>query len=191
MACPSSRSAPWPAGPLPARKTSPRSRSPALPGAEPRAARRTGDALCPRSPCPSDRTSSQAEVRRDEHPIAGDLSGEADRAAVDVAHLVRVSDRRELLLARVEGERLQDFGTRVEEFLVELLHRGRTLDDDLGRERTRLHVAAFLEFEQVAAIAEDHALFELIENAHLRGSLTPASVSLGHDRREGRRRLIV
>src|SRR5437899_111892 len=119
------------------------------------------------------------------------LAGEADRGAVDVAHLVRVSDRRELLLARVEGERLQDFGTRVEELLVELRHRGRMLDDDLGRERTRLHVAAFLEFEQVAAIAEDHALFELIENAHLRGSLTPASVSLGHDRREGRRRLIV
>src|SRR5437899_580385 len=45
--------------------------------------------------------------------------------------------------------------------------------------------------ENVSAITKDDALFELLEDAHLCGSVTPAAVSLGHDRREGRPRLIV
>ena len=133
----------------------------------------------------------QAEVRRHERPIAGDLAGEADRGAVDVAHLIRISDRRELLFARIEGEGLQDLRARVEELLVQLLHGGGMLEDDLRRERPGLNVAALLEFEQVATIAQDNALSQLPENPRIPGAFAPASPFLAHARREGRRRLIV
>src|SRR5207249_11544854 len=128
---------------------------------------------------------------RHARPVACDLAGEADRGAVDIARLVRISDRREFLLARVEGDGLQDFGTCVEELLMELFHRCRMLEDGLRREGPRLNVAAFLEFEKVSAIAEDDALFQSLEDAHLRGSLRPTSPFLRHARREGRPRLIV
>ena len=89
----------------------------------------------------------EAEVRRDERSIARDLAGEADRGAVDVAHPIRIPDRREFLLARIEGEGLQDFRAGVKELLMELPHGGRMLQDDFRREGTGLNVAAFLEFE--------------------------------------------
>src|SRR3989475_10209683 len=131
----------------------------------------------------------QAEVRRHERSIAGDLAREADRGAVGVAHPVRVPDRREFLLARVEGEGLQALRARVEELLMELFPRGRMLEDAFRREGPRLDVASFPELEQVTAITEHDALLQLLEDALVPGILTPASPTLGHLRRKGDRSL--
>src|SRR5207245_6939422 len=102
-----------------------------------------------------------------------------------VAHPVRIPDRREFLFARVEGEGLQDLRAGVEELLMELLHRGRMLEDDFRREGSRLNVTAFLEFEQITAITQNDTFLQLLKDAFVPRILATASPTLGHVCRKG------
>src|SRR5207247_6476196 len=88
----------------------------------------------------------------------------AHRGAVDLPYAVREPGRRQLLLARVEGEALQDLGAGVEELLMELLHRCRMFEDDFRGEGARLHVPALLQFEEVPSVAEHGPLVEALED---------------------------
>jgi len=72
---------------------------------------------------------------------------------------------------------------------MQLPHRGRMLEDDFRREGPGLNVAAFLEFEEVAAIPENGALLQLLKDALILGILAPASPTLGHACRKGDRGL--
>ena len=52
---------------------------------------------------------------------------------------------------------------------MELRQRVGVLDHDLGGERARLDVAALLELEQVAAVAEDRPVGQPVEDASRHG----------------------
>ena len=112
----------------------------------------------------------EREVAGDQRvALRGDLPSDTDGRAVDLVHLAGQPHRRELVVARVEGHRLQHLGTRAQELAVELREGVRMLDHHLGRERARLDVAALLELEQVAAVAEDGAIGESFEDASWHG----------------------
>ena len=104
-------------------------------------------------------------VRPGEREVPGDervalrrhLPSDADGVAVDLVDLAGEADGRELVIARVEGHRLEDLGAGAQEFAVQLRERIRVFDHHLGCERSRLHVPALLELEQVPAVAEHRA----------------------------------
>jgi hypothetical protein len=112
------------------------------------------------------------QVRPREREVAGDeraafrgnLTRDPDGVAVDVVDLAGEPDGRELVVARVEGHRLEHLGAGAQELAVELRERLGMLDHDLGRERAGLDVAPLLELEQVAAVAEDAPLREPLED---------------------------
>ena len=95
------------------------------------------------------------EVARHERvALGGDLASDAHRRAVDVVDAIGEAHGRELVVAGVEGHGLQHLGARHQELAVQLRQGLRMLDHHLRRERTRLHVAALLQLEQVAAVAQ-------------------------------------
>ena len=95
-----------------------------------------------------------------------------------------LADRLQLLAVRVVGERLDDVGTRVDEFAVELGDELGVLEDDLGNEGASLQVAPPLELEQIALGADDGTLLEPLEKAHLRAC---SAHTQPYPRRRGRR----
>ena len=93
-------------------------------------------------------------------PSVGDLASDAHGITVDLVDLARQPHGRELVVARVEGHRLQDLRAGTQELAVQLRERVGMLDDDLGRERPRLNVPTLLELEQVSAVAQHRAFRE-------------------------------
>ena len=108
----------------------------------------------------------EAEVPRDERvTLGGHLPRDLHGVAVDVVDLVGEADRGELVVARVERHRLEHIDAGAQELAVELLQGVRVLDHHLGRERSRLHVSALLQLQQVAAIAKHGAVREPFQDA--------------------------
>src|SRR5262249_57435197 len=109
----------------------------------------------------------QAQVPGDEYRLNGSprhLAGDADSGAVDLGQPVGVADLGQLVLAGVERQHLQDLGASVDELLMDGAQSVGMLNGDLRRERPRLDVTPFLQRQQVAAVAEDDAMFQFVED---------------------------
>ena len=121
----------------------------------------------------------ERQVARDERAgLAGDLARDAHGVAVDLVDAAGEPDRGELVVARVEGHGLQHLGPRPQELAMQLLQRLGVLDHHLGRERARLHVAALLQLQQIAAVAQHGSVGDAFQDAvghgcPPRGSLRP------------------
>jgi hypothetical protein len=79
--------------------------------------------------------------------VSRDFFGDADGGAVDIFDAVFEADCRQLVAAGVEGEGLEDFGSRFAEFDVEFAEGVGVDDGDFGCEGTRTDPSAFFEFE--------------------------------------------
>ena len=115
---------------------------------------------------PATRQWSPATSRRDAHG-----------RAVEVLEPVLEADRRELVAAGVEGQRLEHVGARLAKLDVELPQRLGPRQRDLGRERAGAHPAALLELQQIAAVAEDRALRRDVSRIPLSSLVTSRSSS--------------
>jgi hypothetical protein len=110
-----------------------------------------------------------ADVAGDERSaLAGDLVGDADRLAVHLLEVAVTPDVLELLAVRVVGERDHDVGAGAEELAVQLPHGVGRVEDHLRHVRSRLHVSAAFQLEDVAFGADDDAFGEALLQGPLR-----------------------
>ena len=117
----------------------------------------------------------EADVAGHQALVGRDLPGQAHGLAVHRLELSLEADRRQLVPARVEGQRLKHLGAGFPELGVQLLHGLGTPQHHLGRERPRPYPAPLLQLEQVAAVAQHDPLTQSLENALL-GQVQPPSV---------------
>jgi hypothetical protein len=107
----------------------------------------------------------EREVPSDERiPFRRDRASDANGITVDLVDLAGQPDRRELVVARVEGHRLEDLRAGTQELAVQLCERVGMFDDDLRREGPRLNVPTLLELEQVSPVAEHRTFREPLQD---------------------------
>jgi hypothetical protein len=95
------------------------------------------------------------------------VARDSNRGAVQLLDLVFEPDGRELVPARVEGERLEHVGARFSKLDMELVESLGMLEHHFGRERAGAHPTSLFELEQVTSIAEDRSFSESFENVLL------------------------
>ena len=102
----------------------------------------------------------EAEIAGHQAFIAGDFASDSDGGAVEVLELVVKANRRQLVAAGVEGQRLEDIRASFAKFDVQLAESVRMQQGNFGSERTRAHPAALFELQQVTAVAQDWSVLE-------------------------------
>ena len=112
-----------------------------------------------------------------ERLVARHFLGQLDGGRVDFFRLSAIAGAAQLFARAKKRQRLQHMRAGVEKLAMQLAERIRMLDGDLRRELAAaaagadllaagaaVHIAAALQLDQVAAIANDEALFETISN---------------------------
>ena len=97
--------------------------------------------------------------------FGGDLGSEPERVAVQRLEVALAADLAHLLAVTVVRERHHHLRAGAEELPVQLAHRVRKIEHDLGDVRPALQVATALELEQVALCAQHRPLGEPFEQA--------------------------
>ena len=97
--------------------------------------------------------------------FGGDLGSEPQRVAVQRLEVALAADLAHLLAVTVVRERHHHLRAGAEELPVQLAHRVRKIEHDLGDVRPALQVATALELEQVALCAQHRPLGEPFEQA--------------------------
>src|SRR5436309_15736550 len=102
-----------------------------------------------------------ADVSRDQRVVLGcNLLGDRERLPVELLEEVLLADQGHLFAVGVIREGRNDVRTGVDEISVQLRHDLGMVEDSLGHERARLHVATPLELEEIALGADHRALPE-------------------------------
>ena len=92
--------------------------------------------------------------------VTGDLERNLCSRAVDLGSFVSLSNRRELFAAAVNGHHLKNIGICVQKFLVKLTDRFRMPDRHLWCKWAGDDIAASFQFDDIASIAEHHAILQ-------------------------------
>jgi len=106
----------------------------------------------------------EREIAGDEAAARGGDFGNTNGGAIQFFEAVCEADSGELVAAGVEGERLKDFGARFAKLHVQLVESFGAIERDLRSERAGADPSALLEFEKVAAVAQNDPFLQPSQN---------------------------
>src|SRR5262249_46777177 len=109
----------------------------------------------------------RAQIAGDQRIAAGGLERHAGRRLVDREGAFGFPYHGELFAAAVKRHHLQNLGARDEKFAIEGADGVRMAERDLRRESAGDYVAASFQLHNVAAIAQDDAILQVLDNSLL------------------------